>query len=92
MTTKTKTYKPVHYDELAKDMVVYIKRKDGTIDYVDYDLNFHTSQNKLPETIKRRFQLDKGYTDDEDGMSDYMSTLKRHIKELFCQSKLKYGT
>ena len=28
---KTKTYKPVHYDELAKDMVVYIKRKNGTI-------------------------------------------------------------
>ena len=89
---KTKTYKPVHYDELAKDMVVYIKRKNGTIDYVDYDLNFHTSQNKLPEKIKRRFQLEKGYADDEDGMSDYMSTLKRHIKELFCQSKLKYGT
>ena len=45
MTTK---YKPVHYDELKKDMVVYIKRKDGTIDYVDYNLNYHFTNNKIP--------------------------------------------
>lgn len=90
--SKTKTFKKIHYDELAKDMVVYLKRSNGTIEYVDFDLNFHKTQNKLPDTIKRRFQLDKGYTLDEDGMSDYMYTLQRHIKEMFCQSKLKYGT
>lgn len=88
MATK---YKPVHYDELKKDMVVYIKRKDGTIDYVDYNLNFHFTNNKIPVQHKHVYQLVDGYTCDENGLTDYMHTLKRNIKEMFCQSKLIFG-
>ena len=88
MTTK---YKPVHYDELKKDMVVYIKRKDGTIDYVDYNLNYHFTNNKIPVQHKHVYQLVDGYTCDENGLTDYMHTLKRNIKEMFCESKLMFG-
>ena len=84
-------YKPVHYDELKKDMIVYIKRKDGTIDYVDYNLNYHTTDNKIPIEHKHRYQLVDGYTCDENGLTDYMHTLKRNIKEMFCESKLMFG-
>jgi len=88
MSTK---YKPVHYTELKKDMVVYIKRKDGTIDYVDYNLNYHTTDNKIPDQHKHVYQLVDGYTCDENGLTDYMNTLKRNIKEMFCESKLMFG-
>ena len=87
----TNKYKPVHYDELKKDMVVYIKRKDGTIDYVDYNLNYHTTNNKIPVQHKHVYQLVDGYTCDENGLTDYMHTLKRNIKEMFCESKLMFG-
>ena len=72
-------------------MIVYIKRKDGTIDYVDYNLNFHTTDNKIPDQYKHAYQLVDGYTCDENGLTDYMNTLKRNIKELFCESKLMFG-
>ena len=72
-------------------MVVYIKRKDGTIDYVDYNLNYYTTDNKIPDQHKHVYQLVDGYTCDEDGLTDYMNTLKRNIKEMFCESKLMFG-
>jgi hypothetical protein len=86
-----KYYKPVHYDELKKDMVVYIKRKDGTIEYVDYNLNYHTTDNKIPVHHKHVYQLVDGYSCDENGLTDYMHNLKRNIKEMFCESKLIFG-
>ena len=90
--SKFKTFKKIHYEELAKDMVVYIKRQNGSIDYVDFDLKFHTTQNKLPDTIKRRFQLADGYDDTEFSMKEYMGQLQRWIKEMFCESKMMFRT
>jgi hypothetical protein len=88
---KNSFYKAIHYDELKTDMIVYLKRKDGTIDYVDYNLNFHTTNNKIPEKHKHVYQLVDGYSCDENGLTDYMHTLKRNIKEMYCESKLIFG-
>jgi len=90
--SKRITWKPVHYNEMSKDMIVYIKRKDGSNDYVDFDENFHTISGRFPENVKHMYQLADGFKDDEAGMKAYMKQFKRWTLEMFAESKMNYGT
>ena len=90
--SKKITWKPVHYNEMSKDMIVYIKRRNGSTDYIDFDENFHTISGRFPENIKHMYQLTDGFKDDKDGMIAYMKQFKRWTTEMFAESKMKYGT
>ena len=58
-------------------MIVYIKRRDGSNDYVDFDENFYTISGRFPEDVKHMYQLADGFKDNEEGMISYMKQFKR---------------
>ena len=77
-------FQKIHYDELAKDMVVYIKRKNGTIDYVTFDSDtILTTNSKIPYKHKHKYQLVDGFDYTHEGLCNYMGKLLRWIKEFF---------
>ena len=85
-------FQKIHYDELAKDMVVYIKRKNGTIDYVTFDSDtIFTTNSKIPDKHKHKYQLADGFEDTYEGLRNYMGKLLRWIREFFCESKMMFG-